>query len=118
MQLLNDTPWLAFMIAALAVWRITLLLNAEDGPFDLFFHLRRILGKSLVGRLVDCFYCLSIWIAAPAGWLLGRNWPERILIWLALSALSIFIEIIHRKLAVNYSEGPVEQEGGDHELLR
>ena len=76
--------WLALGI--LAVWRITHLLNAEDGPWDMFVRFRRLAGKGFWGSLLDCFYCLSVWIAAPLAYWLGEDWKERLLLWPALSA--------------------------------
>lgn len=54
---------LEWMIAGvLAVWRITHLLALEDGPFDAVLRLRMALGDGTLGRLLDCFYCLSLWV--------------------------------------------------------
>ena len=33
---------------------------------DLIFRFRALLGPSLAGKLMDGFYCQSLWIAAPA----------------------------------------------------
>lgn len=82
--------WL--VIGALAVWRITHLLNAEDGPLDILVRLRQFAGDGLWGDLLDCFYCLSLWTAVPFAWWLGESWKERFLLWPALSAASIAIE--------------------------
>lgn len=82
--------WL--ILGALAVWRITHLLNAEDGPLDVLVRLRQFAGDGLWGDLLDCFYCLSLWIAVPFAWWLGDIWKERLLLWPALSAASIAIE--------------------------
>jgi hypothetical protein len=126
MPQMSSSPWFVFCLAALAVWRVTHLLQAEDGPFDLFFHLRRWLGTSLLGKLLDCFYCLSVWVAAPAAWMVGRDWPERLLLWLALSAAAILLECLHAgvlawlpapSLPAIYSEDP-PPGGGEDELLR
>jgi hypothetical protein len=82
--------WLTLGI--LAVWRITHLLNAEDGPWDFLVRFRRLAGNGFWGSLLDCFYCLSLWIAAPFAWLLGNDWKERILLWPALSGGAILAE--------------------------
>jgi len=74
-----------FILSMLAVWRITHLLACEDGPFDLVFKLRRLFGESFFGRLLDCFYCLSLWIAAPFVLLFSADWVMRGVTWLALS---------------------------------
>ncbi|MGU7772729.1 hypothetical protein ACV229_21465 [Burkholderia sp. MR1-5-21] len=82
--------WL--MLGVLAVWRVTHLLAAEDGPADAVFHLRRRLGDSVWGRALDCFYCLSIWIALPFAIGIGDTWGERVLLWPALSGGAILAE--------------------------
>jgi hypothetical protein len=51
-------------------------------------------GNTVFGSLLDCFYCLSLWIAAPLAWLLGHMWMERALLWLAFSAGAILLERI------------------------
>ncbi len=84
--------WL--ILAVLNVWRGTHLLNAEDGPADLLVRLRCSVGDGFWGSLLDCFYCLSLWIAAPFAVLLGENWRERVLVWPALSAGAILLERI------------------------
>ena len=65
-----------FVMASLAVWRITHLLNAEDGPWQMLARLRKQAGAGFWGELLDCFCCLSLWLAAPFAWWLaeaGRN---------------------------------------------
>ena len=71
---------------------MTHLLQAEDGPFDLIFKLRKSLGNGVLGSLMDCFYCLSMWVALPLGLYFGSRWLEKALYWLALSAGAIIIQ--------------------------
>src|SRR5688572_14579507 len=82
--------WL--ILGALAVWRLTHLLQAEDGPWDLIAGIRRNADGTWMGKALDCFYCLSMWIAAPAAYLLAATWPERAWLWPALSAAAILLE--------------------------
>ena len=79
-------------IAVLATWRLTHLLWGEDGPWDLFVRLRRAAGEGFWGRLLDCFYCLSLWTAAPVAWWASDRWFEGVLLWLALSGGAILLE--------------------------
>jgi hypothetical protein len=81
--------WL--ILGVLAGWRITHLLNAEDGPWDLVVKLRRLAGNGFFGSLLDCFYCLSLWVAAPLAYLLGDAWKQRLLLWPAISAGAILL---------------------------
>jgi hypothetical protein len=80
------------LLATLCVWRITHLLQAEDGPWDFVVRLRRAAGEGFAGKLLDCFYCLSLWISAPFALGFGESWRERLLLWPSFSALAIFLE--------------------------
>ncbi len=83
---------LRLVLAALAVWRVTHLLAEEDGPWGVVVRLRELAGKGILGELMDCFHCLSLWIAAPAAvWLTADN-RERPLIWLALSGAACLLQ--------------------------
>jgi len=84
--------WL--ILGILAVWRITHLLNGEDGPWDMFVHLRQFVGDGFWGELLDCFYCLSLWVAIPFTWLVGTEWQEWLFLWPALSGGAILLERI------------------------
>ena len=87
-----------FLLGVLAVWRITHLLQAEDGPWDLVIRLRKLAGNGFWGNLMDCFYCLSLWVALPIALLIGDSHVERFLLWMALSAAAILLErITHRE---------------------
>ena len=81
-----------FVLGACAVWRLTHALNAEDGPADLFVRLRRALGSSWWGSVLDCFYCLSLWVALPFAALIGSTLAETALLWLALSGATCLLE--------------------------
>lgn len=81
-----------FILGVLGVWRITHLLNAEDGPGQVLVRLRRLAGSGFWGELLDCFYCLSLWVAAPFAWLLASGWREGFMLWLALSGAAILLE--------------------------
>lgn len=81
-----------FMLGVLSVWRLTHLLYAEDGPWDILVRLRSRAGHGVLGGLLDCYYCLSLWIAVPFGLLIGEDWSRRLLLWLALSGGASLIE--------------------------
>jgi hypothetical protein len=105
--------WL--IIGTLAVWRVTHLVVAEDGPWHAFARLRRRAGEGVFGQLLDCFYCSSLWIAAPAAWLIGGGWRERAFLWLALSGGAILLERATTAAApvppAAYREDPEEHDG-------
>ena len=87
-----------FVLCTLAVWRLTHLLACEDGPFDTVVRLRRRAGGGLFGSLMDCFYCLSIWISLPFAFLLAGDWITTAVTWLALSGgASLLFKIVDRE---------------------
>ena len=74
-----------FLLTVLATWRVTHLLASEDGPADLIVRFRALLGDSLAGKLMDCFYCLSVWISIPFAFFVANGVLDRLVVWLALS---------------------------------
>lgn len=107
-----------FLLGTLCVWRITHLLNAEDGPGDVVVHLRRRIGEGFFGQLLDCFYCLSVWIAAPLAMLLGKKLGERALLWPALSAGAVLLERVTDRQAGERPVLYVEDKEDDYDMLR
>ncbi len=115
------------LLGVLAVWRITHLLWGEDGPGDIFVRLRRRAGQGFFGRLLDCFYCLSLWFSAPFALMLGSTWFERALLWLGLSGGAILLERATSQTpsapppALWHTQSPTEkqkEEDPDNVLLR
>ncbi len=104
------------VLGLLFVWRVTHLLHAEDGPWDLLRKFREALARGPAGGLLDCFYCLSLWIAAPVAWLLGSGLEHRLFLWPALSAGAILIERVTNREEV--SPAPYFEEEMEDELLR
>src|SRR5262249_47434005 len=71
---------------------------------------------SLAGQLMDCFYCLSLWIAAPLALFVSRRPLEWLLSWLALSGAVCLLERLGREPGV-VQPPPGTSEGGlDHVL--
>lgn len=81
-----------FVLAVLATWRVTHLLASEDGPADIIFRLRRRLGDGFIGSLMDCFNCMSIWIAAPLALFVSTDPLTWAFSWLALSGGACLLE--------------------------
>jgi hypothetical protein len=114
---MKTNAFYSFLLGVLSVWRITYLLHAEDGPWDVVVHLRRGVGEGFWGQLLDCFYCLSVWIAAPFAVVLGQTLGERILMWPALSAGAILLERITDR---GHDESPapfIEDSAEDENVL-
>jgi hypothetical protein len=107
------------ILGVLVVWRITHLLQAEDGPWHLIVHLRQWLGQGFWGDLLDCFYCLSLWAALPVAVLTGQDWKHRLALWPALSAGAIILERVssrHEPVPpVVFSEDEDSEEDSENE---
>lgn len=105
-----------FTLGILSVWRITHLLQAEDGPWDGVVYLRQKAGDGFWGQLLDCFYCLSVWSAVPFAIFLGDSLSKRILLWPALSAGAILLERFTERA---YTEPPAQffEENEDNYVL-
>lgn len=86
-----------YVIFVVVVWRLTHLISSEDGPFDIIFRLRKLLGNSFFGKLMDCFYCLSIWCGLACAWYAADNWKEVIVLTLYYSGASILLEKLTNK---------------------
>src|SRR5688572_3138767 len=99
-----DAPFVQFIIAALAVYRLASMIAYEDGPADVFARLRgrvaavawdgkpETWGQHWAARGLSCPLCVSFWLAWPAALLLP--WPGPglyILTALALSAVTVLI---------------------------
>jgi hypothetical protein len=82
--------WFRFVVAALATWRLTHLMVLEDGPFDVIARVRGALGRA--GRVLDCFYCCSIWIAAPLALFVTRRPLVWLCVWPALSGVACIVQ--------------------------
>jgi hypothetical protein len=90
---MKTNPWFRFMIAALAVWRLSHLLAAEDGPWDVIARIRRAL----------------VWISIPFAFFIADWMLDRFVVWLALSGAA--------SLANKFTPEPVIFEpldGKDH----
>lgn len=83
----------AFVISAFAVWRLTHLVAKEDGPFDIILSIRRKMGRSIWGKLLDCFYCCSIWMAIPFAIWISMGWTVVLVNWLGLSGAACLLEL-------------------------
>lgn len=105
-----------FLLAALATWRLTHLLVAEDGPWQAVARLRSAVGH--LSRVFDCFYCLSLWTAVPFAVVIGEGVLERLLLWPALSGCAILLERATRPAEVVPPAVYREDKEEDDAMLR
>lgn len=99
-----------FLIAALATYRWTLLLNSEHGPGHIFSRLRTRLGVKFDphsnpiatngwAEMILCSFCLSVWVGIGVGVLMGAGAlighpeiPTAILFPFALSGVTVYLK--------------------------
>lgn len=93
------SPFFRLVIAVLATWRLAHLIAREDGPFDIIVRLRGRVGDRLVGQLMDCPYCLSLWIAVPFAFTLATTAPAWCAAWLAISGGASLLELYAERQA-------------------
>ena len=116
---MNDGEfWPTWLLATLAAWRLTHLLANEDGPAKLVLRLRTRLGDSGVGHLMDCFQCLSLWVAAPLALALSSEWATWLLAWLGLSGAACLLERCGQQSAAPSASSIIIGGDIDHDLLR
>lgn len=116
-----EPSWQELLLVMLATWRITHLLANEDGPGEIVLRLRVRLGASWLGRLMDCFYCLSLWVALPAAACVATGLGGWIVAWLGLSGAACLLERLGRPADTNLEmnshgmlwTGPGHPESGD-----
>lgn len=85
-------PAFRFLLAALAVWRLSFLVARERGPWGVFERLRSRLEGRLLGRLVTCVKCLSVWFAIPFAAFVTRSPLRGVVVWLALSGVASLVD--------------------------
>lgn len=94
---------LATTLSMLAVWRLTHMLQEEEGPFGLFSHIQAWAASRPdvnggINHGFYCFYCLSIWVALPLAIVYAGSITSFFVWWLSLSAGAILIQGINDRL--------------------
>lgn len=111
------SPWFTLTVSILATWRLVHFVAREDGPFDIVARLRTLAGTGMVGRLMDCPYCLSLWVATPFAFGLARGMPALCTAWLAISGGASLLECLTAR-ALSPAECLPNVETESHVLLR
>ena len=88
---MHDVGW-ELLLSSLGAWRVSHLIAREDGPFDAIVALRRAAGTGMLGRLMDCPYCLSLWTAAPFAASMAESWLNGVFLWLAIAGAVCLIQ--------------------------
>lgn len=92
---------------------------ALSGRWSVGYRLPRgLAGDSIWGRLLDCFHCLSLWVAAPIAFFIGDTFVETFLLWPALSAGAILAEGIANSRPEPQPTKFIEDEEDTNGMLR
>lgn len=91
-----ERSWFYFLIAVLVVFRLSIMVATEEGPFSIFAKLRGVSflrQENWLGRGIRCPYCVSFWFGfLVALWLpLPMSVLDYIFVSLALSGGAILV---------------------------
>lgn len=90
-----DSTWhvaVRFTLSALAVYRLSLLVARENGPWELFRRLRSVASGTMIGRVISCSNCLGMWLSLPFAWFVGSSVVERLVAWWALAGAAVLMD--------------------------
>ena len=113
-----NTVWFHWIMAVFATWRLSVLLAHDDGPWDSMVRFRSALGNGQLGRMLDCFRCVSLWVSMPLALVVGSDLIECVLAWLSLSGTACLLERWSAPPAPALTIEPWDEEGEANELLR
>lgn len=83
---------LQLIFIILAIYRVAHLLTRETGPFRMGERWRNLhTGDDWIGEGLRCLWCVSFWLALPAGvWLGGPS--EGWLAWLGIAGAVVALD--------------------------
>ena len=89
--------WLMVLLATTAVYRVSRMIVAEEGPGRIFELLRRATADDThwLHDGIRCPLCVSFWLSLPAAVMIASSWQEIILLWLGVAGL---VTLIYRRL--------------------
>jgi len=64
-------PLREVIVVSIGIWYLTRVIMYSDGPKQILFHIRRLLGRygpappGSLGDMLKCFFCTSFWISIP-----------------------------------------------------
>lgn len=84
-----------FVVLSLAVWRVSRIIVAEDGPFDLLAKMRSRFEidkqRTWIARGLMCVACISFWLGLIVAVAVFGLSAESVAYGLALSAVSVIL---------------------------
>ena len=110
--------WARLVLGVLATWRVAHLLANEDGPAGLVARLRLWLAASALGRWLDCFGCVSMWVAVPFACYVTGATTDTVASWLALAGGAFLLERLTPSPLVVEQLSEAQAKEIDHGLLQ
>jgi hypothetical protein len=99
---------LRLLLAVLASWRLTRLLTREDGPGNTIARLRRALGATALGALMDCFACTGLWVSAPLACYISLRFGDWLLSWLGIAGAVLCLDsVLPQPLLIETLSAPI-----------
>lgn len=89
------------LLSALAIWKLTLMLQDFDGPLDIVKIFREWVESHQTKRKLlnfDCFFCLSMVVALPLAILLTHSLLSFLIYWFGLSGGASICNAIYQHL--------------------
>jgi hypothetical protein len=71
-------------------------LAIEEGPANAIVRLRESLANTILASFINCFGCLSVWIAIPFAFFVSAVPVDWIVTWVALSGAAFLLERMAR----------------------
>ena len=99
-----------FAMGALATWRVAHMVAYEDGPFAIIVRLRARAGDSHIGGLMDCLYCLTVWVAVPFTVWAVRGRRNTVPVSIAMSGAACLLERVAGRAADNRGSRPASAD--------
>ena len=89
--------WLMILLATTAVYRISRMIVAEEGPAHIFELLRHATrdDSHWLHAGIRCPLCISFWLSLPTAVMMANSWQEFILLWFGVAGL---VTLIYRRL--------------------
>lgn len=92
------TPF-TFIVASLAIWRLSYIIVKENGPLMIFARIRAYLGRTQKRSggffdMISCVRCLSVWIGLVGALSVSDGFLELIGYTLAFSAVASIIDLM------------------------
>jgi hypothetical protein len=106
-----------FSLAVLATWRVAHLVAFEDGPGQVLTLVRRR-APAGIRKMLDCIYCLSLWVSAPAALWITRDPVDWFVTTLAISGAACILERLGEAPVVIRPLDAVHGSEEANELLR